>query len=153
MKAKTKTVEVDGQRYLIRRLPANVGSFILARVSAASAGSATVFETGAQDMGSVVMMFASFLRALSFDDFTFIQNHCLAVVARLEIAVPGAPEAPMPIVTDSGVFAIPEISEDLPLVMSLTIQSLLFNLSDFFDLSALSAAIGSPVSKSSATQV
>jgi hypothetical protein len=35
------------------------------------------------------------------------------------------------------------VADDLSLVMSLTVQSLLFNLSDFFDLGGLSAALGS----------
>jgi len=150
IKPKTKTVVIDGQKYLIRKLTANVGSFILARVLAASAGGvmAVKDEPKSSDADAVkrrnsemmAAMFAAFLRGLNFEEFSFIQNHCLAVVARLESPA-GSPEAPMPIVTDDGVFAIVEVSDDLPLVMNLTIQSLLFNLSDFFDLSGLTAAL------------
>ena len=147
LKPKTKTVEVDGQKYLIRKLSANVGSFILARVLAASAGGIVASKEGEQNSTIMASMFAAFLRGLTFEDFSFIQNHCLAVVARLETSA-GSPEVPMPIVTDTGVFAIAEVGDDLPLVMNLTIQSLLFNLSDFFDLTGLSAALAGKPSAS-----
>lgn len=158
LKSKTKTVEVDGQKYLIRKLSANVGSFVLARVLAASAGGMMAAQDdqktdkdtdAAKQMNAKIMasMFAAFLRGLTFEDFSFIQNHCLAVVARLETSA-GSPEVPMPIVTDTGVFAITEVGDDLPLVMNLTIQSLLFNLSDFFDLTGLSAALAGKPSAS-----
>jgi hypothetical protein len=147
LKSKTKTVEVDGQKYLIRKLSANVGSFILARVLAASAGGIVASKEGEQNSTIMASMFAAFLRGLNFEEFSFIQNHCLAVVARLETPA-GSPEVPMPIVTDSGVFAITEVGGDLPLVMNLTIQSLLFNLSDFFDLTGSSAALAGKPSAS-----
>jgi hypothetical protein len=59
--------------------------------------------------------------------------------------MPGiAEETPMPITTSNGVWAAPEVAEDLSLVMNLSVQSLAFNISDFFDLTALLDAVMKP---------
>jgi len=84
-------------------------------------------------------MFAAFLRGLDFDTFSFIQNNALSVIARLDRGNDG--DMPMPIVSDSGVFADMNVADDLSLTMALTIQSLIFNLSSFFSAGGLNNLI------------
>jgi hypothetical protein len=133
---KTKVVEVQGMRYQIRRMRPNVGSFILTRVVAAGASAASMERP---DANMLQGMFAAFLRGLDFDTFSFIQNNALSVVARLDKSDGG--EIPMPIVSDDGVFADANVSDDLSLTMALTVQSLIFNLSGFFSEGGLNALI------------
>ena len=140
MKPKTKIVTIDGQRYQIRKLRPNVGSYILTRILAAGISAGTL-EMGDKPNKSLLMaVFVAFLKGLDFEGFSFIQNNCLAVVGKLTDMGNGS-EAPMPIVADSGIYAYPEIAENLSLVMSLTVQSLLFNLSDFFEGGGLTATL------------
>ena len=142
MSQKTKQVEVNGQLYQIRKLRANVGSFILTRILAAGISAASVGGKPTDDLLKAV--FTAFLRGLDFDTFSFIQNNCLAAVSRMTDSGDGN-LVPMPIVSDSGVFAVPEIADNLSLVMGLTVQSLLFNLSDFFDAGGLKVVMSPPM--------
>ena len=139
MSAKTKIVTVQDKQYQIRKLRPNIGSFIITRVMAAGVGANSGGDT--PDKSLLTSMFAAFLRGIDFDTFSFIQNNCLAVVARMEQIADG-PLVPMPITTDTGVFAALDIAEDLSLVMALTIESLLFNLSDFFEGGGLKPMTG-----------
>ena len=141
-KPKTKIVEVDDQRYLIRRVDPTVGGFILTRVL--SAGLNSIPSDSAASKGQLLGMLVTFMRSLDFEDFSFIQNNCLAVVSKLTHMPGVVEEVPMPITTSGGVWAAPEVAEDLSLVMNLSVQSLAFNVSDFFDLTALLDAVMKP---------
>ena len=138
---KTKIVEVSGQRYLLRKMRPNVGSYILTRVLAAGLSAGIVAEGGVPSNSFLAAVFTSFLRGLDFETFSFIQNNCLSVIGKLQDPGDGT-EVPMPIVADSGVFADEAITSNLMIVMELTVQSLLFNLSDFFDGGGLKAILG-----------
>ena len=138
MSAKTKIVEVDGARYQLRKLRPNVGSYILTRMLAAGVSSGSLGSTPKDSM--LMAVFGAFLRGLDFDTFSFIQNNCLAVVGVMKQAGDGN-EVPMPLASDSGVFAYPEVADNLPLVMNLTVQSLMFNLSDFFEEGGLRTVV------------
>jgi len=142
-KPKTKIIEVDDQRYLIRRVDPTVGGFMLTRMLSAGLNSIPA-DSASTSKGQLLGMLVTFMRSLDFEAFSFIQNNCLAVVSKL-IRMPGiAEETPMPITTSNGVWAAPEVAEDLSLVMNLSVQSLAFNISDFFDLTALLDAVMKP---------
>jgi hypothetical protein len=138
---KTKIVEVSGQRYLLRKMRPNVGSYILTRVLAAGINAGAAQEGGAPSNSFLAAVFTAFLRGLDFETFSFIQNNCLAVIGKLQDPGDGS-EVPMPIVADSGVFADVALANNLMTVMELTVQSLLFNLADFFDGGGLKAVLG-----------
>ena len=142
-KPKTKIIEVDDQRYLIRRVDPTVGGFILTRMLSAGLNSIPA-DSASTSKGQLLGMLVTFMHSLDFEAFSFIQNNCLAVVSKL-IRMPGiTEETPMPITTSEGVWAAPEVAEDLSLVMNLSVQSLVFNISDFFDLTALLDAVMKP---------
>ena len=66
---------------------------------------------------------------LDFKDYEFIQTNSLKVISRMEDA--GGISAPIPIMTDSGQWAAPEIADDLMLVTRLMVEALVFNLQSF----------------------
>ena len=132
MTPKTKVVDVRGQKYQIRRMRPDVGSFILARVLAAMSGGAS---SGPMDTAVIGQSSGVFLRGLDFATFSFIQNHALSVVAKLE------DDAPVPVVSDSGIYVDTDMESDLVLVMALTVQSVVFNLADFFSDGGLSTIL------------
>lgn len=153
MKPKTKIVTIDSSRYEIRKLPPDVGSYILmqiigAGISASSTGGSPV-ETPTQAQTEKLsgedmvraMTFAAFLRGLDYDKYCFVQSKCIAACSRMEDR--GGTELPMPIVNDSGQWAIPEIKDNLSLVVQLTVETLVFNLSDFFAEGGLASLAGS----------
>ena len=127
-KPSTTTVEINGQTFIIRRMLPEVGSFITTRILLAAAD-----QVGqAAKEGTLFSAFTAFLRGLDFESFKFVQHSCLSVVDRME-QLPGiaAPTA-MPIMNQDGSWTAPDVAADLQLVLSLTTQSLMFNVADFF---------------------
>lgn len=159
MKSKTKVVEVSGTSYQLRKMAPDVGSYILMRMIAAgiNAGgdqnnppsNAEATEnpipvpTGEELVRAVA--FAAFLRGLDYETHSFVQKACLATCSRLEDSSGSA--LPMPIVNDAGVWAIPEIRDDISLVMRLEVEALVFNLTDFFEAGGLNALAGKQASQ------
>lgn len=167
MKLKTKIVDISGTHYQIRKLAPDVGSYILGHAISAIAtkaatkggqspqnaqdniGGATapetaaVSESSAEDLARAVAL-ATF-GGLDFELHRFVQQKCLAVCSRMECTE--GSDVPMPIVNDSGQWAIPEIRDDLSLVMKLEVEALVFNLSDFFAGGGLNALTGSQASR------
>lgn len=136
MNEKTKVVVVQERRYQIRRMRPDVGSFILSRILAAGMGAGAGLQNDKPDKPLIQAMLAAFLNRLDFDTFSFIQNRALAVVSRLD-----DDGAPLPLVADNGVFADQELATSISLAMALTVQSLVFNLSDFFSEGGLNSLL------------
>ena len=155
--AKTKIIEIDGARYQIRRMLPEVGSYLSMQLLGAAVkggqiggpteGDSTVrtqnprngevtptepARMGESEAEELVrgVAFAAFLRGLDFESHRFVQWKALQVCSRLEDH--GSGELPMPIITDTGQWAIAEIRDDMPLVMKLETESLAFNCSPFF---------------------
>lgn len=146
---KTKIVELNGVRYQIRKMLPNVGSFILMKMLAAGMTAAQNLGGGESnqkpaDAGALSgenlvrgLVFAA-SQIFDFETHAFVQKSCISVCSRME----GDPELPMPIVNDSGVWAIPEIRDDIALVMNLETEALIFNLSSFFDQGGMKSITG-----------
>lgn len=150
---KTKVVELSGRRYLLRRMSPEIGSYVLMQIvggltkALTSGGEPTTNESIGKSGGAAEKLRGEeFMRAvalpafrgLDFDTHKFIQTKCVAACSRLE----GDPEMPMPIVSDSGQWAIPEIRDDMSLVMRLEVESLVFNLAPFFEAGGLNMLAG-----------
>jgi hypothetical protein len=147
VKEKLKTVTLDGTEYLVGPLPTDAGSFILMRLMGAglSGGSLgkpvedtpaeaeAVAPTGEELVRAVC--FAAFMRGLSFDDLKFVQRECMKVTSRWE--APTGQRLPMPVMSSTGQWAIPEVGGDIGLVTRLTMEVLVHNLSDFFSMGGL----------------
>lgn len=152
MKEKTKRVVIDDVQYQIGRFSPEVGSYIALNILGTlvkaqkspispedgSTGQNPQQETEERDPQEIVkgMTFAAYLSGLEYDLHCFIQKKCLEVCSRLE----GPPNEllPMPLAK------LPDVLQDMPLVMRLETETLAFNLADFFGAGGLSAMTGNP---------
>jgi hypothetical protein len=153
MNEKTKIVEIGGQRYQIRRFAPNVGSYILMQMigaglkgqnfseappaGSASAPSSSAAEPNGEDTVRAIV-FAAFLRGLEYDMHNFVQNKCLAICALMKEHE--GTELPVPLTNGSE--WVPEIRDDMQLVMKLEVEAMVFNFSDFFAEGGLNALAG-----------
>jgi hypothetical protein len=115
---------------------AQVGSWIAFKLGSKLAPViTTVISGGMEAKDAALMVLTGDILNLSKSEFFDLQNEALAVVAKLEMV--GNVEAPMPLKMADG-----KIIVDLnPLTLiTLTVQSLLFNLLPFFDVDALKDA-------------
>lgn len=167
MKPKTKIVEISGTRYQLRKLAPDVGSYISFLILGASLKTGSlggesqnigggderatvtdaVSETDAdgESRGEMLVRavaFRAFLGGLNYEMHSFVQQKCLSACSRMESR--DGVELPMPIVTDSGQWAIPEIREDIRLVVRLELEALTFSCASFFAGGGLNALAGNP---------
>lgn len=155
MNSTIRTVEISGRRYQIRKLPADVGSFILMQLLNASANGAmkSIREIGISDreiediaakpmteeMKNLTaeqktrgMVNRSLMGGLTRAEFKELRLDCFRVVQREE------PKGGfLPIMTDDGRFASKEIESDIGdnnyLTLAVMMEVLVWNLKDFFE--------------------
>jgi hypothetical protein len=156
MQTRSKVVDLSGNKFHVRRLPPEVGSFILMRmigVRMRSADAAPVAQKAESEQAAPpvasekingemqvrALAFSVFSGGVSFDDFKFIQNSCMKVVSIVKEHAGN--EFPMPIVTDEGVWTADgaPVAENVGLIMQLTTEVLIFCFADFFDTSGTGA--------------
>lgn len=142
---KTITVKIQDRDYEIRRFPPDLGVFILMKLLGAGIrgsdvaanvelpevpeGQPVIKQSGADTVRAITS--AALMGGISFDLVQFIQKNALALCSRFEGTMA------IPIATGAGVL-LPEIAENLPLVMKLTEEALVFNFADFFDQGGIS---------------
>lgn len=132
-----KLLRLSEEEYQLGKLPVDVGSFILLKLIGAglNAGSLAAPDevpskeperkpTPEQQVRAIC--FAAFLRGLSSGELSLIQASCLKVVSRRD----GVDF--LPIMSDSGAWSYADLSHNVAVVMKLTIEVLVWNLSDFF---------------------
>jgi hypothetical protein len=110
-----KDVELDGKRYRIARMTATVGSGIVTQLLPKIVP--FLDGGGSLDIATVIKM----LPTISASELAAIQAHCLAVCSHYE-----ENGALMP------AKGIKELEYDIPVVLALTVQALIFNLAPFF---------------------
>lgn len=149
---KTDIVTVQGQRYQLRKLQADVGSFIYMKMMGALlTGGATqeVAEQTEEDkeqqkntpprIKARMLCSLAFMRGLSYEHMQFAQKQAMMVVSRLEDGPSG--DLPMPLMTDSGKWVPSQrygaIEEEGGLVQKLVLESLAFSLESFFSESSV----------------
>jgi tail assembly chaperone len=165
---KTKLVTLNNQSFQIGKVPSEAGSFILLRMIGANiqAGALardkqppapaqpTEGEPDKEPATSEEMVratvFAAFLSGLPFDEFKFVQQSCMKVVAWL--SNPKAVGAPMPVMNDYGVWAFDDIGDDIGLVMQLTMEVLVWNLEGFFAAGGLAILMGAATKPATSQQ-
>jgi hypothetical protein len=138
--ARTSTVTVSDQEYQVRKMTAAVGSYIWQLLMAAcfkaqqsmpdtkEQPSTKPEEESSAEEKLRGLCGIAFMH-LDFKDYEFIQTNSLKVISRVESV--GAASTPLPIMTDSGQWAVPEIADDLMLVTRLMVEAIVFNLSSF----------------------
>lgn len=125
---KYKEIDLGGKRWRIGRFDALTGSYIstllVMQLLPLGLGNALGLENVS---GGKTLM--------SKETFIDVQKDCLKVVCELKLV--GDVVMPLPVMLEDGRWGIGEIEDDAPTVMGLTIQALIFNISDFFEEGAL----------------
>lgn len=156
MQAKTKTTdEIEGHRYLLRKLPTEVGSFILMRmlgiqmrVAAANAEEQMAKEASkpaelsvqqeerpkpsGEDMVRAIVFSLFSGGVMSFEDFKFIQQSCMKVTSIIKERE--GHDFPMPVMDDHGRWSTDGavLADESSLVVRLTTEVLILCFADFF---------------------
>jgi hypothetical protein len=134
----TKIVSVDGVNYQLRRMTPLVGGYIWQRLMAAlykaQEGRKQEPEPTVEDASKPKPSAEERMRAmcgvaflfLSFEDFQFVQKHCMQVLMREE-PVAGF----LPVQMDDGRWASKEVEANPLLVTKLMVEALVFSLHPF----------------------
>jgi hypothetical protein len=121
-----KNIDIDGRKFILGKFDARTGSYILFKL----VGILTPLFNSIKDLENLddlnLTELASSLFSLSEDDFRYVQDNCLMIVK--ELLPGGTPQ----ILNEYGIWGANDIEFDTQLVMNLTIQSLVFNVSNFF---------------------
>lgn len=159
MSTKTKIIVIGDARYQIGFLSSEDGSFILMKVMNAlreaimrDAKKTEDIEAGEEDANvsdnrtpeektrTIVMGFMTTGGMQDIETHRFIQRKCMSVCSRMETT--DGQELPMPIANQYGV-TLPEVRDNISVVMKLEIEVLVFNLSSFFAGGGMGALGGS----------
>lgn len=141
--------EVAGRTFRVRQFGARDGSFIAFKIAGLMAplmalGSAAGASPEAQ-MVNMLPMLGAATQQLSEADFAYIQGKCLAAVDEK------LPAGWRPLLNQNGSFGVPDMEENAPLALRLTIQALTHNLSGFFADGGLADLLGGLLTSSPPT--
>lgn len=146
---RSKVVPVEGHKFQVRRLPSNVGSFILMRMLGASMRlrqddppkklteeEDKKLQESIEDISPEervrALSFVLFSGGMSLEDFTLLQNSCMKCLSL--IVMRSDQEFPVPIMNDAGAWT-PEglpFSTNFSMLTQLTQEVLILCFADFF---------------------
>lgn len=135
MKDRYKFIELDGQKYRIEKMPARTALYIGSQLAMALVGGARSSQEKEQGVNSEAVQSA--LSSLSKETFFGILNDCLKTVNKIT-EVNGA-QMPEPVLKADGSFVDPDMEYDISAVLRLTVDVLMFNVSNFFGGKGLSS--------------
>lgn len=130
MSAKTKDVTIRGTEYQIGKLDARTGSYIALTIMTKvlpSFLSEDKLKLGELPKNRVDM---------TESEFHVIQGHCLAVCRRYT-----AQRLAEQVMTTDGRFVFPDMADDIPTVLGLTIHALMFSVAPFFEDGGLASVM------------
>lgn len=123
-----KTIKIGERHWRIAKFDALTGSFISYKLMTHVLPLIPLLKGGNFNP----MLMAEALQGLNRNDFAEIQSDCLKVCCEMQ------GDAPVPVVTSDGRWAVPGIEQDTMTVLLLTVQTLIFNVMGFFGDGALS---------------
>lgn len=123
-----KDIDLGGRKWRVGRFDAMTGSYItmLVLMQMLPMGMDEQVGIGSVSKGRSLMDKKTF-----FD----VQADCLKICSELQQV--GDSVAPIPVMLDDGRWGVGGIEDDMPTILALTIQTLIFNISDFFQEGAL----------------
>lgn len=127
LKQKFKEVEVGGKKYRLTKMDARTGSYIAAKLALLAA---PLLKNIKKDKDLDAESMAALVTGLNRKDFEEIQTLLLKRVQLLR-EKDGVP-LPEPIIMADGSFVDEELEYSTAAVMNLTVQSVMFNVGDFF---------------------
>lgn len=152
MSTRSKVVELNGQKYELRKLAPDVGSFIFMRMMGLSLRSRAAEKEQQEELPKSTepapepakisgemqvraLAFSVFAGAIGFDDFKFIQNACIKAVSKQRTDTGMF----MPVMNDAGQWTKDgdDIETNVGLAMNLTTEVLILCFADFFESSSL----------------
>lgn len=134
-----KIVELAGRRFKIGRLDALTGSWFATKlVSRLSNVAMGIMGGTITDSSFVIMAVTEEIGNMSRVEFMELESDALSVVSEIT-NVGGVAEVDVPVRTKSGAWGVAGLDDDMVTVMALVVHSAIFNLSPFFDGSALSS--------------
>lgn len=124
LKQKYQEVEVGGKKYRLTKMDARTGSYIAAKLALLAAP--LLKKGGSVDDNAM----AALIPSLNRKDFEEIQTLLLKRVKLLREK--DGVSLPEPILMADGSFVDEELEYSTAAVMNLTVQSIMFNVGDFF---------------------
>lgn len=118
-----KTIEIDGRRFLLQKLDARTGSYIAFKLMKLLSPALSKISNGEDNN---IEEIAKGIFSLSKEEFEYIQDSCLKRCYEI------LPARNTQVLNDYGVYGNDDIEFNAGLIMNLTIQSLVFNISGFF---------------------
>ena len=135
-----KDIEVEGRNFRLNKMNARTGSFMLFKLIKIIT---PIFKDlkldNIEDIKDISLDDLNLTEVMSsiFDlpekEFRYIQDNCLMVITEK------LPAGDAPVLNKNGTFGVMNIEHDIALLMNLTVQSLFFNVSGFFEGSPLSS--------------
>lgn len=132
-----KIVELAERKWRIGRFDALTGSYIAFTVMTKMLPMIAELMGGKSETPDVNSLAAGMMASkasLSREEFLALQKDCLGVVSELQ-SVAGI-DAPVPVLLN-GKWGVADLEYDVSTVMALTVHTLFFNISSFFDGNAL----------------
>lgn len=134
-----KDIEVNGRTFRLNNINARTGTFMLFKLMKIIAPMFKNIKTDSLKDIDISDLNLSELASSLFDlpenEFRYIQDNCLQVVGEL------LPAGEQKVLNKDGSWGVLNIEFDTGLVMNLTIQSLIFNVTGFFNGSPLSSIL------------
>ncbi|WP_297428642.1 phage tail assembly chaperone [Clostridium sp.] len=125
-----KDIEINGRKFRLNKMDARTGSYMLFKLMKIltpifkNVSEESIKDKSIEDLNLTEL--AESLFDLKKEEFEFIQDSALKVVDEI---YPAGPER---VFKEEGNWGSADIQFDIGLAMNLTIQSLVFNMQDFF---------------------
>lgn len=129
-KERFKDIEIEGRHFRLNKMNARTGSYMLFKVISIvspiikNINLDQLEEINVEDLNLTELL--SSLFNLEEKDFNYIQDNCLKVVEEI------LPAGPARVLDEYGNFGVLDMEFNTPLILNLTVRSLIFNVQDFF---------------------
>lgn len=123
-----KTFEHDGRTFRIGKFDAMTGSYIVYKLMAGA------LPMGMGDIVGIPMPQNN--QVMGKKEFFDLQADCLKVCVEM------LPAGPAPVLNENGTYGVEDAENNVPLIMMLTIQALIWNVKDFFTAELLTSMSG-----------
>lgn len=137
-----KDIEIKNRKFRLNKMDARTGSYMLYKFMKIIT---PIFQNikldsidDLEDINPEELNLTELISSifdLPEDEFRYIQDNCLQVIDEI------LPAGPASVLDKYGNFGVMDIEFDTNLVMNLTVQSLLFNVSGFFEGSPLTSIV------------
>ena len=141
-----KDVDISDRKWRIEKFDALTGSYIAFTIMTKMLPVMSGIKS--DDAQAAAMGLMQSKVNMTKEEFISFQKDCLSVCSEVQ-TLPNGQQIPMPVLSASGSFGPAGLDKDVITVLALTVHSIMFNVSGFFDGNALSSVMGGPTAPSS----